>query len=82
MSGSMDDSAEGPFEDADLRYTCPTCRRIFAKPTANWLCPSCKGTLRVLGALRLRDKRRGSPPDEDSADEELPSEDEEDSANQ
>jgi len=78
----MDDSAAGPFEDADLRYTCPTCRRIFTKPTSNWLCPSCKGTLRVLGALRLRDKRRGAPQEEDPGEEQLESEDEEDSADQ
>ncbi len=78
----MEDSSQGPFEDADLRYACPTCRRIFTKPTSNWLCPSCKGTLRVLGALRLRDKRRGLPRDEDLSEEELESDEEEDSAYQ
>ena len=45
-------------DDSDLRYTCPKCKRIFAKPTDDWVCPSCKETLRILGALRLRDKRR------------------------
>jgi hypothetical protein len=44
--------------DGDLRYTCPKCKRVFTKPTEGWVCPTCKETLRILGALRLRDRRR------------------------
>lgn len=54
----MDDWVDGAGGDLDLRYTCPKCKRIFVKPTADWLCPSCRETLRVVGALRLRDKRQ------------------------
>lgn len=51
-------------DDTDLRYTCPKCKRVFTKPTPDWLCPSCKKTLRILGALKLKDKRQGMPNDD------------------
>ena len=54
----MEDAA-GPFGEDELRYACPKCKRTFNGPTEDWLCPSCKETLRVLGALRLKDGRRG-----------------------
>ena len=54
----MPEWSQGPDESADLRYTCPKCGRIFNGPTEDWQCPNCKETLRILGALRLRDRRR------------------------
>ena len=54
----MSEWPEDQLDDGDLRYTCPKCKKIFTKPTEGWTCPSCKETLRILGALRLRDKRR------------------------
>ncbi len=55
----MEEWGDDLYEEADLRYTCPSCKRIFMEPPPDWLCPFCKQTLRVVGALKLRDKRRG-----------------------
>ena len=54
----MQEWPQDPDDSTDLRYTCPKCRKIFNGPTDDWLCPSCKETLRILGALRLKDRRR------------------------
>ncbi len=73
----MRDLHSDSFEDTDLRYACPSCRRIFARPPADWACPTCKETLRIFGALRLRDRRRGSTEEEDGGDDALVYEEEE-----